>query len=523
MTPAALTRLFPSMRVSMLRPYRFELLAFLYFFVIALLRPSPYWHAGWEPTWIAGLALALLPMLPGLISGRGDALARGYLVTLFLPYQSAVEAMSCLIVAALLLRRGRRWLRMDTAPVSSHNPMLWAGVSLFMIVLQWAGLSGAPFQPIAAALAISTIVATPVALLLLARAVAEDGAVARTMRWFQALIVAEAAVIILYPLVIGHPTLLAPVINGFLKPLYTVFNRPWDFPWYDPDWNRGSLTIVNYSAVIMTMGTGHFFLRFLEERRVGYLLAAAVLLYATLLAENAMATGAAVGALVVSLLVLLLHRLTRRWPAFPRAAAAGGLILCGLAAFLFATYLGPGKFAQTHKGLYYRRALTVAAEQPLRLATGHGLGNYGSRVASLRLANDPYSSRATQHAQYPVPIPVDSAWSMAFTRDARVILAQNAEWLGSSQGMLTSGLIALVLENGAPGLFVIGILSLLLLRALLTAPGRMSIHQKISIFGFVFLLFLAVFYNYTEIPTIVAVCLFPGLTLLYPLRNTAHQ
>jgi hypothetical protein len=83
--------------------------------------------------------------------------------------------------------------------------------------------------------------------------------------------------------------------------------------------------------------------------------------------------------------------------------------------------------------------------------------------------------------------------------------------------MLYSGLIPLLCENGALGLVPILALCLLVLSATLPPPSRIASSHGAShmngipdtaaaLFGLLFLLFLSVFYNYTEIPTIVAVC-----------------
>ncbi|MBL0174120.1 MAG: hypothetical protein IPP94_02460 [Ignavibacteria bacterium] len=461
-----------------------------------------------------GLLLALLPLLPGIVKGRTDWLFAGYIMSLFTPFQSGVIAASLLVGAVLLLRHGRV-LRGSLRPPGT---LFFLALYLLFLCAQWVAGYGTLHTPLSIGSSLLFIVATPVAVLLLARAAAKEGPASRWMDLAASIIVAEALVIVLLPLLIGKPALLGAVVNGVLKPVYTVLGVSHTFPWYDPDWNQGSITIVNYSAVVMTLGAAHVFARFVRRRTLRDALAFVLLVFAAFMGENAMAMGAAAAACAVTAVGALLFRVTRgAWRGagkrHARAALLTVLIATGLWGFLEVTYLGDGRFAKTQKGRYYGLAYQQLTERPARLCFGYGAGAYGSRVANGRLAGDPYLIRQQLAAVYGLPLS-DTAFAVSdFSTDFSAASRHPAEWIGASQGLMMSGLIATVFENGLLGLLLL----LAILWPALRASGALlgAMHADawrsaaVAIFALSFLACLSVFYNYNEIPTIVAILLLP--------------
>jgi hypothetical protein len=493
--------------------HRSAVLAFGYFLFITLLRKSPYWSHGITLTWPMGVALALLPLLPGIAKRRLDWLFAGYIIALFTPYQTGVASASMLLIAVLVSRHFKE-LPSAIRPRGALFPL---ALYLLYLCAQWVAGYGVEHTPFSIAASVLITIATPVAVLLLCWRLAQQEEVEHWLDLAVSIIVAEALVIVLLPLCIGKPVLLASVVNGMLKPVYTVLGIAHTFPWYDPDWNQGSISIVNYSTVVMTLGAMHCFARLLRTRRMLDAAVLALLVFAAFMGENAMAVGAAGAAFATTLLIAAALRFTgtarSARGANIRTALVLALIVAGLWGFLQLTYLGHGAFAGTQKGRYYETVGARMSERPLRLFFGYGAGAYGSRVAYTRMGEDPYQISTQLQRVYHIG-PRDTLFAASdYAHDFREAGMQRADWIGSSQGSMVSGLIAGLFENGAIGMLL---LLLLLWPGLRVGVGAISEGLTadaavawIAIYGPVFLLCLSVFFNYNEIPTAAAILLLP--------------
>jgi hypothetical protein len=327
--------------------------------------------------------------------------------------------------------------------------------------------------------------------------------------------VAEAIVIVLLPLCIGKPVLLAAAVNGILKPIYTVLGIAHTFPWYDPDWNQGSISIVNYSTVVMTLGAAHFFVRLLRTRHMLDATAMVLLIFAAFMGENAMAVGAAGGAFGITTLIAVAMRFTgairSARGANARTAMVLALIVAGLWGFLQLTYLGHGAFSRTQKGRFYETVGSRMSERPWRMFFGYGMGAYGSRVAYALLGEDPYEISTQLQRGYGIATR-DSSFAVSdYALDFHRAASQDAEWVGSSQGLMVSGLVSVFVENGGAGVFILLLIAWPMLHRIAAGNSAGSrFDGDLAVFGIAFLILLSVFFNYNEIPTATAVLLIPA-------------
>jgi hypothetical protein len=505
---------------------RAEILVFFYLLAVSLIRKSPFWPAGYDLPWQAGLVLALIPLIPALITRKIDHLAKGYIVTLFLPFQSAISMVSVVVIFAVAWRSLRQWIRGDRGALRWNDSLVWIAAYLAFAAFHWIVQPTARHSLMSSGLAFLTIIATPTALVLLARATGEERKSEEIFRFLLTVILLEAFVLVLYPLITRNPVMLAAVINGFLKPIYAALDLPWTYPWVDPDWNPGSLTIPNYAAVISAVGAVYFLVRIPAEKHPRHMAAFLLLSFTAFMAENAMAIGAAAAAVAISAVIAAMLRILPARTTVKKACTyAAGIAFSGLIVFLLLTYLGPGRFAETQKGHYYSRTLSMIAGRPLKALVGYGPGGYGSRVSFLRVKSDPYHIRLQFTRAYPIRIFSDSSARSDFAEDYEKILASPAEWKGESQGQIYSGLLALIMENGIIGLGLLAGLALPIFCSLFAYVRNARRHDMkygiTALFGICFLMSLAVFYNYTEIPTVFGVCAFPALLIHSTIRDRA--
>jgi hypothetical protein len=494
-----------------------------YFLVIALLRESPYWSFGvFLPAW-AGWLCALLPLLPGIIRRDASWLSRGFVVSLFTPFQSGIGA-AALIVAVLLAWWNRRALLrgLRLQPMWGNLPVWCVGYLLF-VVLQW--IAGAQrFTPESVVFSCYSVFFTPLCLLAIGAAMRRRDAAEALGAWLLNVILAQASVIVLYPFIVGRPDMLLAVVNGVLKPIYTVLNVPTPYPWFNPDWNFGSMTIVNYTGVVMTMGAVMVFIGMARSKSLRALPGFLLLIYTTFLAENALAIGAAGVAFVAAALA----EIPRRWNARIRPSAMAllrlTLIIAAPLLLLSLTYAGGGKYADTHKAMLYRESARTALRQPARGLFGYGLGAYGSRASYTQLLPDTSLQRANVAVLHCIVDRPGMSPQDDFHRDFARVFAHDAAWSGTTQGLLVSGLIGIVMENGLIG---VAILMCMLFLALWIQARNDTLHPRprhaepfAAHFGIAFLLSLSVVYNYTEIPTVIAVLLFPAALALSSRADT---
>ena len=458
-----------------------------------------------------GVVLALLPLLPGIATRRVDWLFAGYVTALFTPFQTGVASASVVVIVVLVARQHKALI----AAVRTPGTMFFLVAYLIFLCAQWAAGYGVLHTPFSIGASVFMTVATPVAVLLLGWRLAREERSERWMDLAASIIVAEALVIVLLPLCIGKPVLLAAAVNGILKPVYTVLGVSHTFPWYDPDWNQGSISIVNYSTVVMTLGAMHFFVRVLRMRRAFDAVAMVLLIFAAFMGENAMAVGAAGAAFAITLVIGAALRFISAMPATRneniRTAVLLLLMITGVWGFLKITYLGNGVFAGTQKGRFYETVGSRMSERPLRMLLGYGAGAYGSRIAYARLGADPYEISTQLKRVYGIAILDTTFASSDYARDFRMAASKDAEWVGSSQGLMVSGLVSIAVENGGAGVLLLLLLSWPMLRRITTGTITASLFDRdLAVFGIAFLILLSVFFNYNEIPTATAVLLFPA-------------
>jgi hypothetical protein len=390
------------------------------------------------------------------------------------------------------------------------------------VLLHWAAAWGSVHTAHSAGYTAATQFVAPVAAFLAAVLWGSDKP-DDALHTVYVVLIAQAATLTAYPLVIGKPMLLASIVNGFMKPLYTLLELPWTYPWFDPDWNPGSLSIVNYTGIVMIMTSVLALLRYISFRRHTDALVFAFALCLAFVAENTIAAGAAVWALVLAVLLILLLRLSERFlSGRQRACVAMAAAVAGIAALVNFVYLGEGRYAGTQKGHFYRQAFERISESPVRALIGYGPGAYGSRAALLRLDSDVYTARDGYLWTYGWRNIADKFPENDFVEDIKSINRLPAEWINASQGLIYSGIVPSVLENGLLGLALI----------FMTAwPVAFSIAERMTridretlpltgtaIFCALFLGCLAVFYNYNEIPTLSFLLLLPMFLLLRTKR-----
>lgn len=458
-----------------------------------------------------GVVLALLLLLPGIAKRRVDWLFAGYVTALFTPFQTGVASASVVMIVALVVRQRSVLL----AALRPPGTIFFLAVYLLFLCVQWAAGFGALHSPFSIVASVFMTLATPVAVILLSWRLAREDRAERWMDLAASIVLAEALVIVLLPLCIGKPVLLAAAVNGILKPTYTMLGVAHTFPWYDPDWNQGSISIVNYSTVVMTLGAAHFFVRLLRTRRVVDAVGMALLIFAAFMGENAMAVGAAGGAFGITLAV----RAALRFPAEPRGVRAANvrtamvlaLIVAGLWGFLNLTYLGKGAFSRTQKGRFYETVGSRMSERPWRMFLGYGMGGYGSRIAYARLGEDPYEISTQLRRVYGISLRDSSFASSDYAGDFQCAASQDAEWVGSSQGLMVSGLVSIFVENGGAGMAILMLIAWPLLRRVTAGNSAgLRFDGDLAVFGIAFLMLLSVFFNYNEIPTTMAILLFPA-------------
>ena len=487
--------------------------AFLYFLAIALSRESPYWPYGVTLTWQAGLVLALLPLLPGLATGRSAWLIRGMFVAALTPFQSGVLAAVVLGSGALAVRLFRD-VRGGVVPNPIPRRVLLAAAAygLFVaahVVLEWGSVhtwvsvgfsTSVQYLPVCAAVLTGF---------------AARSRVSETVNDMLRIFLAHAAVLFVYPFIVGHPQLLLSVVNGVLKPVYSVLGYAWTYPWYDPDWNPGSVSIVNYSGVLMTLAAFVTGARALHTRRRRDALFCLLFTLAAFLAENAMAVAATGGALVATLAAAAAYRAVAPRSRFLGWMGGAAATTAVLLLFLFSTYLPGGRYETTHKGHYFAAQCANISERPGRFFFGHGPGAYGSRIAYLRIPADPYSTASILRGTYGTVFSSKSLPANEFTTDFQRLSQQPADWVSESQGLIISGLIAFAAENGLVGVLLLGLFFGLFLvqsqrRDTITALSGADTWAAVlpRLFPPLLLLFLSVFYNYTEIPCISFLAVF---------------
>ena len=488
--------------------------AYLYFLGIALLRSSPYWPHGFDlPVW-SGILFAVLPLLPGLVLRKPVWIIYGYLVALFTPYQVGIGFATVLVLLSLAVAFRHTLLRRIRQRPLRTNIFFWIGLYITLVATQWIMGFGSRHTFLSIAFSFYSILLTPLCLVLVSHASGMKGITANVFTLLFSLVCIQALVIVSYPLMIGHPEMLLAVVNGILKPAYTVLSVPTPYPWYNPDWNFGSLTIVNYAGIVMTMGTAYAVTALLRTGKLLYFAATLLVAFTMFLAENALAVGAAAGAFIAVLLSEALFRymipIRGRLLAVARVLA---MIIC-LGGFLMVTYVGPGKFADSQKGIYYLESMRTAFAQPLRGMFGYGLGGYGSRGAYTQLLGDSALIKERAAESHRILTNLGHVPAGDFHRDFSKVFFTHSAWPGTTQGLIQSGLVAIIMENGIVGTTLLLILLLLCLHALPSRgnqeAGSHVSEPIIALFGISFLLCLSVFYNYNEIPTIVALLCLPA-------------
>jgi len=505
-----------------IRPHGLFLAAFGYFLSIALLRDTPYWPHGIQLTWQGGIVLAVLPLIPGILRRKTDWLLRGMLLSVLTPFQSGVM-VACCVSCAVLITLNRRKIRTALLSFRGSRLMLAAAAAYgAFVLLHWTAAWGSVHTAYSAGYTAATQFVAPSAAFLAALLWDSDKP-DDPLRAVYVVLLAQAATLAAYPLVIGKPMLLASIVNGFMKPMYTLLELPWTYPWFDPDWNPGSLSIVNYTGIVMIMTSVLALLRYISARRHTDALFFVCALCLAFMAENTIAAGAAVWAFGLALLLDLLLRLsTRLLSGRQRAGVAMAAGIAGIAALVSFVYLGHGRYAGTQKGHFYRQAFERLSESPLRALIGYGPGAYGSRAALLRLDSNVYTARDGYLWTYGWRNIEDKFPANDFVEDIKSINRLPAEWINASQGLIYSGIVPSVMENGLLGLALIFIAGW---PAALSIAERMTrIDREIlpltgtAIFCALFLGCLAVFYNYNEIPTLSFLLLLPMFLLLCEKR-----
>ncbi|MDH7516325.1 MAG: hypothetical protein QHI48_10700 [Bacteroidota bacterium] len=499
--------------------YRLFIISFPFFLAIAFLRRSPYWQHGIDLPWQAGLSLAFLPLLPGIIAGQSRWLAVGLMAAVFTPFQSGVIG-ACLVgiaVIALFDRRAAGVWR------SAKRILLPVALYFVFVVVRWVSEWGSVHTPLSMSYTAATQYVAPLAAFVTAWVLSEETP-HRGMDALSLLFLAEAAVLLFYPFGIGRPQLLASASNGLLKPVYTLLNLPWTFPWYDPDWNPGSLSIVNYTGIVMIAASVLCLSRWYVRRKWVDLAGWALTFILALTAENTIAAGTAVWAFLITMVLLVVWALLpKRSPMFLRVSFGAAISAFGLVGLLFLVYLGNGRYAETQKGHFYRLAFRTVLERPNRLLFGYGAGAYGSRAALLRIPEDPYRARSFFQQTYGLDRVGEMFPPGDFGKDFAEVRSRPALWVNESQGLIYSGIVPILLENGLIGVLLILIAAYPILHAIAVFSASHGREGRagafFALFCLLFLLCLSVFYNYMEIPTIVFLLSFPSFAIFFGLRK----
>lgn len=481
-------------------------MVFLYLLAIALRRGT----YGGEDALSLGeiIAFTLLPLLAGWWSRDRVLLLGGLLVASMVPFQKTVALVYVLAVLGMLPRLGSACVRarLRVSPIFRA----WCAFLVYLLLL-WLLRLGDTTDIWSLPAYFASALAIPTLYILLFQGLEwSREELLALRRMLLTLLSAQAAVVLLYPLLIGHASLYLAGFNGLFKGFNLFLGLGVSLPYADPDWNRGTLVDAHQLGFLLAILFAWVLLSALQRRSFPLLLLAVALLYLFGVTETTHAVPSLLVAASIAVALLLLSRFAVRMTTLTFTALLLGTLLPIVLAVMI--YAGDTWFAHTNKALLYRNTLTYLYDNPLDALFGTGAGSFGSRVANKRLTDGLYK------LEYPFPSVIGARTAQEY----ETVLKQAQKGIaGATAQVQVSGLVAQAAEFGLLGnlllLFFLGTVFRERLRAT-NGDGVTEQTRNIALVMFTFVLISGslCFRQYLEYPQIMA---FACLLLLLPSVN----
>ncbi|MFZ1729592.1 MAG: hypothetical protein WAV84_05625 [Bacteroidota bacterium] len=428
-------RFFPRWRKEIL----LGLMVFLYLLGIALLRGTYGTEDALSLSEI--VVFSVLPLIVGAFTRSKVGVIGGILVASMVPFQKTIALVfiiSVLVSMLMLFRSGSvRNLMKDTA---ARFFFVYLGWLFLLWIIRLGGSTDVWSFPIL----FGSMISIPLFyLILFIGFVWSKGERSQLRRLFVTLLLAQSAVVIAYPLLIGHPVLYLAGANGLFKGFNLLFNFGVQLPYGDPDWNRGTLVDSHQIGFLLAILTALLFASAHYFRQKTLIVAGLVGIYLFGITETSHAVPAFIaGLFLAGVAAFFLERGMRL-----HIITSLLLICITLFPVILATsiYGGNTSFSQTRKAFLYRSTIEQLTQDPTTLLIGYGPGTFGSRVSNKRLPAE-YG-----YIEYPFPIVVGERVAPAYA----VAMRQAGKGSGGATAQVqVSGLVSLVAESGVIGTII---------------------------------------------------------------------
>lgn len=486
------------------------LVVFLYLLGIALRRGT---YAAEDALSLAEIVVfTLLPLVVGASSRSKAGIAGGMLVASMVPFQKTIAlvfVVGILVIIPMVLRSGNiKTVLKDTAV---RFFLLFTGWLLLIWIVRLGDTTDGWSFPIL----FGSMLSIPLFYLLLFHGFEWSSAELTEMRrMFVTLLLSQSAVVIIYPLLIGHPVLYLAGANGLLKGFNVLFNLGLQLPYADPDWNRGTLVDSHQLGFLLAILTALFFASAHYLRRKTLFIAGVVGIYLFGITETSHAVPAFItGLLLAVTAAFLMHRAVRL------RVLAPFLFVC-IALFpplLTATiYGGDTLLSGTKKSLLYRGTIEQFQQNPIALMFGFGPATFGSRVANKRLPE------GYDRLEHPFPILVGERVAPAY---AAALKYSERGSSGTTAQVQASGLVSILAESGIVGTMLFFLFVVTLGKRLLTTmstdnePAVKSLAAT-GLFSIVLIAGSLCFRQYLEYPQIMS---FVWLLVLLPGSGDSNK
>lgn len=478
------------------------LVVFLYLLSIALRRGT--YGAETSLSFAEIAVFTIIPLLAGLWSRNRVGMVGGLLVASMVPFQKTIASVFVLGVLVLLpiVLRSEVRQRLFTSDVARRFALFLA-----YLVLLWLFRLGGNTDLWSLPLLMGSAFAIPLFYILLFEGLSWDQLQLTALRRMTLILLfAQSAVVVVYPLIIGHTQLYLAGANGLFKGFNLFFGLGATLPYADPDWNRGTLVDAHQLGFLLALLAAYAFASVRHPRRIVTLMAGAGLLSLFGITETAHAVPSLLTGLVL-MAVARWYTRRRRKVKLLRLALFSTAVALPIA-FAVIIYSGDTWFARSNKAILFEQTIKLMQEEPLNAVFGQGPAAFGSRVANKRLP------RSFHAPEYPVPFLIEEHVNEDY---ARVLQEAQKGIGGNTAEVQASGLVATAGEFGLVGnafllIFLFAVFSRRLPSLAGDTPSDVAMHGT-GVFAFIFLAGALCFRQYLEYPQIMS---FFWLFLLFP-------